>query len=221
MSQRSDTWLYWGMGITGLFALLTFRPKTSPPKPLPKGEIKSVAFQVQPSGMLLVQSAKDVAWNTPKLKPETQQKFQAMVQNWKEWVDEAVLDYRVPESWIWAIMWSESQGNPEAKSKAGALGLMQVMPFHFKQGEEPFNPRTNIRAGVRYLQEIRGKVNNLVQAASMYNAGGPWTNESWIASGRNASYTTTWGFPAERGYIDTVVAANNTFLSMGLGIITS
>ncbi len=216
MSQRGNDWLYWGLGLTGFLALVSFRPATTP-KPKPpevKGLTKSVNTQTQTSGTVLVQTVNDINWGAPKLSTETHEKFRVMIHHWKEWVDEAVLDYRVPEAWVWAIMWSESQGDPKAKSPKGAIGLMQVMPFHFKEGEEPFDPRTNIRAGVRYLQTIRSKVSDLVSADSMYNAGGPWTNETWIRAGYNPSLTTKWGVPAQPGYIDTVIAANNTFFAL-------
>lgn len=212
--RRSDQWVYWGLGLTGFLALVSYRQKPSPtPTPPPKGETKSVDYQID-NGKVLVSALGGEDYTTPKLAPELNAKFQAMVAHWKEWVDEAVLDYRVPEAWMWAIMWAESRGNAQAKSPAGAIGLMQVMPFHFKPGEEPFDPRTNIRAGARYLQVIRAKVSDLVRAASMYNAGGPWTNESWLAANRKPTLTTKWGYPAEKGYIDTVVAANNTFLTV-------
>jgi hypothetical protein len=218
MSRRSDQWLYLGLGLTGFLALVSYRSQKPPtPKPPdPKGETKSVEYQVD-NGKILVSAVSGSEFTTPRLAPEYTDKFQAMVSHWKEWVDEAVLDYRVPESWMWAIMWAESRGDPKAKSPAGAIGLMQVMPYHFKSGEEPFDPRTNIRAGARYLQTIRAKVSDLVQAASMYNAGGPWTNETWLAAHRKPSLTTKWGYPAEKGYIDVVVAANNTFLTLGIG----
>ena len=215
MARRSEQWLYWGLGLTGFLALVSFRPTIPRPKP-PEGkpETKSVFTQTQANGSILVQTAKDVTWGTPKLASETHTQFKSMMTHWKEWVDEAVLDYRVPEAWLWAIMWAESRGDPNAKSPRGAIGLMQVMPFHFKEGEEPFEPRTNIRAGARYLQTIRAKVTSLVEAASMYNAGGPWTNETWVKAGYRPSLTTKWGVPAEAGYIDTVIAANNTFFAL-------
>lgn len=216
MRRSTTDWLYWGLGITGFIALVSYRPRSTPiPKPPEKGETKSIDYQVASSGNILVQAVQGTDWTTPKLPVEQHQKFKAMVANWKEWVEEAVLDYQVPESWVWAIMWAESQGDPTAKSPAGALGLMQVMPYHFKPGEEPFNPRTNIRAGVRFMQTIRAKVSDLVRVASNYNAGGPWTNETWIKAGYKPSLTTKWGYPAEKGYIDRVVAANNTFLALG------
>jgi len=40
----------------------------------------------------------------------------------------------------------ESCGSPVAMSGAGALGLMQVMPYHFENGENMINPDTNVRS---------------------------------------------------------------------------
>jgi hypothetical protein len=211
--RRSEQWLYWGLGLTGFLAMVSFRPKPLPPPIQP--ELKSVDYQTQANGTILVQTIPDGVWTTPKLNSDVNDRFTGMVNQWKELVVEASLDYNVPESWIWATMWAESRGDPRAHSPAGAIGLMQVMPFHFKEGEEPFDPRTNIRAGVRFLQTIRGKVgHDLVRSASMYNAGGPWTNETWLAAHRKPQLTTKWGYPAEHGYIDTVVAAQNTYLAL-------
>ena len=47
----------------------------------------------------------------------------------------------------------ESCGDPNAVSSAGALGLMQVMPFHFAEGENPLDPETNVARGVGVLTE--------------------------------------------------------------------
>jgi hypothetical protein len=214
MPKKQD-WLYIGLGLTGFLALVSYKPKPTPtPKPPEKGEVKSVEYQTD-NGKILVSAVRGADFTTPTLASAQQQKFRTMIAHWQEWVDEAVLDYRVPESWMWAIMWAESQGDPRAKSDVGAMGLMQVMPYHFKPGEEPYDPRTNVRAGARVLQAARAKVGDLVQAASMYNAGGPWTNETWLAAHRKPQFTTKWGYPAQKGYIDTVIAANNTFLTLG------
>lgn len=50
---------------------------------------------------------------------------------------------------------TESSMDPNAKSKAGALGLMQVMPFkgRFKPGENPLDPETSVRAGAEVLKQ--------------------------------------------------------------------
>lgn len=58
----------------------------------------------------------------------------------------------VPVEMLLALMDIESDGNPKARSVAGAMGLMQVMPFNFQPGEDPWDPETNIRAGARVLK---------------------------------------------------------------------
>ena len=50
------------------------------------------------------------------------------------------------------VMQIESCGDPFAVSPAGAMGLFQVMPYHFSQGENSFDPRTNAARGLSYLQ---------------------------------------------------------------------
>jgi soluble lytic murein transglycosylase-like protein len=45
----------------------------------------------------------------------------------------------------------ESCGHPTIRSRAGAAGLFQVMPFHFEAGEDPLDPATNASRGLAYL----------------------------------------------------------------------
>lgn len=85
-----------------------------------------------------------------------------------------------------AVIWKESRFNPQAKGKAGEVGLMQVMPVtglewagtHGVEGFTPerlFDPETNLRAGVWYLrkavEEWSTKDNPLPYALAQYNAG--------------------------------------------------
>lgn len=73
-----------------------------------------------------------------------------------------------------ALILKESNYNPKAVSRAGAMGLTQVMPRTFQGlldrapelqdlGNDPFDPRTNICVGAAYL------------AGAMANYGGDWT----------------------------------------------
>lgn len=63
--------------------------------------------------------------------------------------------------------------NPEsARSRAGALGVMQLMPKTAKElGVDPTNPEENIRGGIAYLRKMMEKYNDPVLAAAAYNAG--------------------------------------------------
>jgi len=66
----------------------------------------------------------------------------------------------------------ESCGDPRARSDAGARGLFQVMPFHFGQGEDPYDPETNARRGLNYLTEASVLAQgDIGLAAAGYNGG--------------------------------------------------
>ena len=83
-------------------------------------------------------------------------------------------EHGVPSKLVQAIIQVESEGNPKAVSRRGAMGLMQLMPSVLKayQVEDPFDPLANVDAGVRHLkyllQEFSG---NLSLALAAYNAG--------------------------------------------------
>jgi soluble lytic murein transglycosylase-like protein len=50
------------------------------------------------------------------------------------------------------VMQIESCGDPHARSRAGAMGLFQVMPFHFYSSDNPYDPDTNALRGLAYLK---------------------------------------------------------------------
>ena len=73
-----------------------------------------------------------------------------------------------------AMIKAESDFNPRAVSKKGAMGLMQIMPENFKMLElqNPFDPDQNIRAGARYFQHLYQRFNGkLALSLAAYNAG--------------------------------------------------
>ncbi|WP_412033367.1 lytic transglycosylase domain-containing protein [Mesorhizobium sp. CA8] len=85
---------------------------------------------------------------------------------WQHFVAEASQRFRVPEIWIYAVMEAESSGRTllygrPITSRAGAMGLMQVMPKTYDQmriehglGADPYDPRDNILAGTAYLRAM-------------------------------------------------------------------
>ncbi len=89
-------------------------------------------------------------------------------------IKEASRRQSVPVPLLKAVIKAESDYNPRAVSKAGAMGLMQIMPQNFKEFDlhHPFNPRENIMAGTRYLKELMEHFGGkLGLALAAYNAG--------------------------------------------------
>jgi soluble lytic murein transglycosylase-like protein len=59
--------------------------------------------------------------------------------------------YGLDANLIATVMQIESCGHPNAQSRSGAMGLFQVMPFHFAAGEDGFDPQVNAARGLHYL----------------------------------------------------------------------
>ncbi|HGW6490275.1 FIG01046617: hypothetical protein [Escherichia coli] len=89
-----------------------------------------------------------------------------------DYFSEAAKKYNVDPRWLKAIAAGESSWDQNAVSKAGAKGLMQVMPGNFQPGENPFDPRDNIMAGARVFSWAMQSANgDLDEALRYYNGG--------------------------------------------------
>lgn len=89
-------------------------------------------------------------------------------------VDGVTKKYSVESSLLRAIIDTESSRRPCITSPRGAIGLMQLMPGTLKDLgiEDPYDPRSNVEAGARYLMLMLKRYNNDVhRALSAYNAG--------------------------------------------------
>jgi soluble lytic murein transglycosylase-like protein len=89
-------------------------------------------------------------------------------------IEDAARAYGVDPALIRAVISAESGHNPNARSRAGALGLMQLMPdTAIRYGvTNRLDPVQNIHGGARYLRDLLKMFNNdLHLAIAAYNAG--------------------------------------------------
>jgi soluble lytic murein transglycosylase-like protein len=89
-------------------------------------------------------------------------------------IDEAARLYQLPEPFIRAVMRVESDFNSTVVSRAGAMGLMQLMPKTARSMgvSDPFDARQNILGGARYLRILANRFKgDLVLTVAAYNAG--------------------------------------------------
>jgi soluble lytic murein transglycosylase-like protein len=92
------------------------------------------------------------------------------------------------------VMQIESCGDPQARSFAGAMGLFQVMPFHFFGVDDPFEPSTNAERGLAYLKRALDQSGGDARLAlAGYNGGiGVIGRAEWSWAAETQRYT-YWG----------------------------
>lgn len=116
------------------------------------------------------------------------------VANWRPQIAEASARFGIPVAWIERVMRAESGGRTTLggrpiRSRAGAIGLMQLMPgtwaemrVEHRLGPDPDDPRDNILAGTAYLRAMYDRF-GYPGLFGAYNAG-PARYAAHLATGR-------------------------------------
>lgn len=112
---------------------------------------------------------------------------------YQEFVTKYSVEYNIPEYIIFAVIKTESDFDAMARSSAGAMGLMQMMPstFEWLTGEEHlneglpvealFDPEVSIRYGTYYLRYLHTKFNCIWDTAIAAYNGGEGNVAKWLA----------------------------------------
>lgn len=119
--------------------------------------------------------------------------FRVIVRTWKGWeyhnraarlvpgkrshfaslIDSMARRYNLDRDLVHAVVRAESAYDPEAVSRAGAVGLMQLMPETAKRFgvRNRRDPADNLRGGILYLRHLMLLFDDLELALAAYNAG--------------------------------------------------
>ena len=95
-------------------------------------------------------------------------------EKYSDTISHAARRTRLPVELVHAVVTAESAYNSDAVSRAGAVGLMQLMPETAKRYgvANSYDPVQNVSGGTRYLRDLMGMFNNnVILAVAAYNAG--------------------------------------------------
>ena len=124
-------------------------------------------------------------------------------------------NYEIDGALLAAVIYRESEFDPDAVSVSGAVGLMQLLPttaagiatFTGGSAFEPddlYDPELNVRYGAFYLKRLLGRYGDLDLALAAYNAGQA-TVDGWLESSSGIAYAET------REYVSDIVRIREVY----------
>ncbi len=143
------------------------------------------------------------------------------VDSWRETIYTASQKHGIAPAIVAAFMQIESGGYPNAVSRSGALGLMQLMPSTFNSlmgraahvavdKKEALKPEINVSLGAKLLASLMKRYQgNLVSTAAGYNAG------SARCGSLSQCKTNPWNLRTECGYVESILQAYNGAVDNG------
>ena len=124
-------------------------------------------------------------------------------------------NYDLPPTLVAAVIYTESKFDASARSEAGAVGLMQLLPetakgIALRTGGHRFvvddllDPEINVRYGSWYLRNLIDRYDDVPTALAAYHAG-PGNVDEWRRDGVGIQ------FPETRAYVDRVLDAQRVY----------
>ncbi len=124
-------------------------------------------------------------------------------------------NYDLPPTLLAAVIYPESKFDADARSGAGAVGLLQLLPdtakgIAIRTGGDGFvvsdllDPEINVRYGSWYLRNLLNRYDDVPTALAAYHAG-PGNVDQWRAKGVGIQ------FPETRAYVDRVLDAQRVY----------
>lgn len=148
------------------------------------------------------------------------------VRNYSEYVEKYANEENIDPLLCYAIIKAESNFNPNAVSKSGAKGLMQLMDetaqdvainavIEYTGDENLFEPEKNIQLGIKYYAQLKSIYNSDVLSLTAYNAGignvKKWMDDGILDIEKEEENIDNIPFEETKNYVRKILKDYNTY----------
>ena len=142
---------------------------------LPDGSKLITDKKIYKSGHRLKKSYNTTPYGTTRRSSSAPYRARPIKSQYDALIVSTALKYSLEPSFIKAVIHVESAFDRYALSRAGAMGLMQMMPAtaaNYQLKQDHFNPNRNVEAGVQHLKELMQRYDDdKTLSLAAYNAG--------------------------------------------------